>query len=295
MSARNLDAITKKPSLFAQLDDAEKTEEICLMAVSANGSNLEFVPESMASEKVLLRAIQSESHALAYVNFEKQRKDFLENLSFVAISFAPTALEYVPHSQQSERLVHEACSRLPLALCYVADSLKTATLCHKAIEKDVKALKFTPPDLLTNELIEACLNKSPWAIGDLPPVCMTKDRLLRCTKRAGQVIRDIPVAHHTEELYRIAFDQDPMSICHMKDHQLRNKVVGEAIAQDWPFDYEYEPQNPIQAKKFLAGEKAKHSPHLAFAYEVFLSTQGMEKTPNRPRHSSQSAGSTFEM
>ena len=254
------------------------------MAVAINGSNLEYVPQASATERVLVRAIQEESHSLAFVDFEHYRKDFIDNLAFVAITFAPTALEHVPFMFQNERLVREACSRLPLALKHVAPELKTEELCLKAIEQDVKAIKYTPPELLSNKLIDECLSRSPWVIADIPDICMTKERIIRCAKKSGQVIQAIPTQHHSAALYRAAFDQDPMSISYMTNIAIRNEVVKEALLHEWPFDLEYEPQNEAQAEKFLRSEKAKHSPHLACAYEAYLSNDVAKKID--PRNSS---------
>lgn len=281
MPRHSLETIRRNPALFVEMSDSEKTEEMCLIAVSVHGSYLEHVPLKLASETVLLRAIQQESHALAHVNFERQRPDFLENLMFVAISYAPTALEYVPDQFQTKRLVEESCARLPLSLKHVADRLKTEELCLKSIEKDVKTLKFTPAQFLTNKLIDECLNRSPWAIGDIPKVCLTKERIERCVKKNGQVLQAIPSELHNVDLYRIAFAQNPMSICYMTDVPMRNEVVREAISHDWPFDYEYEPQNAAQALKFLRSEKAKQSPHLACAYEAYLSEDKAKKPDPR--------------
>ncbi len=268
-----LDKIKNEPALFLSLADKDKSIEVCEFAVTENGLWLSEVPENQRTESIILKAITNESHALQFVNFDCLRDSFIDNIVMLAISYTPSTLQYVPCQYQTPRMVANACERLPMALEHVAHHLKSPELCKHCLDRDVKVVKFVPVEQLNNELVDNALKRSPWAIGDVPAIYLTQDRLKKVVAKSGQVLKVIPSSRHSEDLYVLAFRQDPMSICHMVNEDLRNRVVATEIAKDWPFDYEHEPQNSVQAEKFLSSERAKHQPHLALAYRAYLSEQ----------------------
>lgn len=124
------------------------TREVCEIAVSKNGRNLEYVPEQYRDAVMCLAAVQSDGGALRYV--PEQYRDIA--MCMAAVQSGGSALEYVPKrillGDKGYEICFTAVCNGGLALsfvpkCYLRGKEGKA-LCEAAVKANGYALEYVP-------------------------------------------------------------------------------------------------------------------------------------------------------
>jgi hypothetical protein len=130
-------------------------KELCMLAVSRNGSVLGAVPPIFRTYDLCMVAVKNNSYAFpevpyklrsldmcSLVIFNKKNKHMLRciPLEFFQIEHSPTEVK-----QFVEHLVHKYW----WSLRFFTDNCRTYELCCSAIEKDCRAIQYVPDNLVS--------------------------------------------------------------------------------------------------------------------------------------------------
>lgn len=146
------------------------TREVCEIAVSKNGRNLEYVPEQYRDAVMCLAAVQSDGGALRYV--PEQYQDIA--MCMAAVQSGGSALEYVPKQillgDKGYEICFTAVCNGGLALsfvpkCYLRGKEGKA-LCEAAVKANGYALEYVPKRLITKELAKVAI-EAPFPVREL--------------------------------------------------------------------------------------------------------------------------------
>ena len=112
--------------------------EEALIAVERDGYTLQYVPDKLKTEAVVLKAVGHNGYALQYVPNELKT----EAICVKAVESDSDALRYVPDELKTEAVVLAAVKRDGEVLRYVPDELKTEAVCATAVESATDALQY---------------------------------------------------------------------------------------------------------------------------------------------------------
>ncbi|MDR1895188.1 MAG: DUF4116 domain-containing protein, partial [Prevotellaceae bacterium] len=140
---------------FALLPEERKTEAVSLAAVTANGGNLEYVPDHVLTPEICRAALNtgdSDVSMLSQIPFPEVQKEGAQK--FIASGNAPFVV-YSFTDIQDARMAKEAVKADAYCLQFVPDRLITADLCKTALQSpnaDKKVLGFIPERFRTSEI-----------------------------------------------------------------------------------------------------------------------------------------------
>lgn len=194
-------------SVFRDMPDSLKTEEICLAVVWRDGRLLEYVPVSMLTKGICITAAQNNGDAVPFIPGKYQTYDFFMEVF--------TSQEYNKLDDDilddPEMFLDREWYRGSSVLKYIPEMLKTddvlgQQLCMAAVKSHGIELEFVPEKLRTKELsFEAVIsNGGALALSFVPEHFKTKDFYLEAIKQNPPVILEIPTDQTTEEMWKIA-------------------------------------------------------------------------------------------
>lgn len=135
-------AVAQKGSALALI--SVRTKELCEAAVSNDGLALQFVPENLLSEDLILKAVTENGKALRFVP-ENLRT---EGICKEAVKSSADALQYVPEDIRDQDLCYSAVSRNGLMLRFVPENLRTPEMCISAVTRNALASQYVPENLV---------------------------------------------------------------------------------------------------------------------------------------------------
>lgn len=153
------------------LQEDDKTEEICVVAVKQNVKAIHYVPLKFRTFEMYRFILQQDGLLLEIVpmkffsDAEKNDK-FLYNLYEIAIEQNGLALEFIPDLKI-------------IPLCNHFDTASKRNFIWKAIKKNPKALKFVPEERISDEMIECCIERDPFTIKFVPKEKITDSILTK--------------------------------------------------------------------------------------------------------------------
>lgn len=188
------------------------TREVCKIAASKNGWNLEYVPEQYRDTVMCLAAVQSDGGVLRYVPEQILLGDNGYEICFTAVRNGGLALSCVPK-------------------CYLCGEEGKA-LCEAAVKENGYALEFVPKRLMTKELIKVAIEVS------------SPDNL-RSTRIAYYnhypVLSLVPKEYMSEELVALSVRLYPESLRYAPAEFVSRDLCFEVIERD-PMNLQYIPQ-----------------------------------------------------
>ena len=221
------------------------TREVCEIAVSKNGLNLEYVPEQYRDIAICLAAVQSNGSALGYVPERILLGDKGYEICFAAVRNGGLALSFVPK-------------------CYLRGKEGKA-LCEAAVKANGYALEFVPKRLITKELAKVAI-EAPFPVREL--LWPDGSRSTRSAYRSYcPVLSFVPKKCMSEELVALSARLYPESLQYAPTKFVSRDLCFEMVERD-PMNLQYVPQ----LDKQLVNYALKSNPWAILAIPASLLT-----------------------
>jgi hypothetical protein len=155
-------AIICRPHYFCELDEDEKTEDICIIAVEGSPWNIKYVPTEYLTDEFILKLIEKDWWIIRGI------KNPTEEMCLLAMEQNPWAIYYA--KEKTEKLMTAAVKAAGLykntnmpqyykavlayikengfALQYIKKEHKTYELCKAAIENYPGAIKYINKEMI---------------------------------------------------------------------------------------------------------------------------------------------------
>lgn len=171
------------------------TREVCEIAVSKNGFNLEYVPEQYRDTAMCLAAVQSNGGALRYVPERILLGDKGYEICFTAVRNGGSALSFVPKrylsGKEGKALSEAAVKANGFALVYVPKRLITKELAKVAIESTPSdyysycsvLLSLVPKKCMSEELVALSARLYPESLRYAPAEFVSRDLCFEMVER----------------------------------------------------------------------------------------------------------------
>lgn len=231
------------------------TRDICSVAVSKNGLNLEYVPKQHCDVEMCLTAVQCDGCALNYVPRELLFQDRGYDLCLAAVRNDPigAALSYVP--------------------VYYLRGDDGEVLCEEAVKANKYAISCVPERFMTEKLVSMSVRLYPEILQWLPRKYISRDICFMIVEQDPMNIRYIHAPD--EDLVSYALEGNPRAILAIPESSLTLNLCLDALHRD--------PTIPIS--QFRAGihealKKYYESQEKAVDYEPISL-----KTPTSPNES----------
>lgn len=146
--------INTRPLYFENLDEDEKTEDICMLAIKMNSTNIKYVPKKIKSNEFILSMIEKRWHTIMSID------NPTEEMYLLAISKYPWAIFYV--SDKTEKMMIAAKKAHGLYKNTNMPQYYNAVL--EYVKENGYSIQYVKKEFRTYELCKAALQKSPGAI-----------------------------------------------------------------------------------------------------------------------------------
>jgi hypothetical protein len=153
--------------------------DFCLNAVRQCGSALEYVPDSLKTNKLCKIAIRNGGYSLRYIPHELQTKE----LCLLAIKTNTGVLDYVREDLKTNELCLAAVKVSGWALNHVPDLLKTNQICLIAVKRHGFALEWVPAELKTKEICMTAIKKYGFASKWVPEELQSYELCLEAVRQ----------------------------------------------------------------------------------------------------------------
>ena len=186
------------------------TREVCEIAVSKNGLNLEYVPEQYRDIAICLAAVQSNGSALREVPERILLGDKGYEICLAAVRNGGLALSFVPK-------------------CYLRGKEGKA-LCEAAVKANGYALEFVPKRLITKELAKVAI-EAPFPVREL--LWPDGSRSTRSAYRSYcSVLSFVPKKCMSEELVALSAQLYPESLQYAPAEFVSRDLCFEMVERD---------------------------------------------------------------
>jgi len=170
------------------------TEDMCLIAVTANFNNLEYIPNRFKTPHSYAIAFNRSPASIKFF----PRELITEAMAANAIQYSPTLIEHVPArlitTEMAERVV---CIDGKL-LRYIPHSLRTEEVCLKALKQcvptmwDAPAMKFVPINVISQDLCNTAIMYNIFSFKHIPDNFKTDGMCLELIAKDFVFIRYLP-------------------------------------------------------------------------------------------------------
>jgi hypothetical protein len=162
--------IERFPSSFADLPESAKTPELCLQAVTRQGTNLrhisnktqdlcvtalrtsynafQYIPEEFRNEEVYYLAIKAGSIYLKDVPTNRRSR----RMCLSAVKQQSANFEHVPDRYRTNQFYTDVFENNKNIFKYMPNELKTEDVCLRVLREDCKFIEFIPKDLQTDNI-----------------------------------------------------------------------------------------------------------------------------------------------
>lgn len=168
-------AVKNNPDALKFVPDELKTEKMCLRYIFKN-HNFLHIPDNMKTEKLCKIAVSLNGTLLEYV----PKNIITYEICEIAISKYTSAMQYVLEDMKTEELCKTAVTRNGNMLQYVPDVMKTEELCRIAVRQDGSAIQYVPQYIITEELYQIAIMNCPYTFCLIPPNMQTPKLLKLC-------------------------------------------------------------------------------------------------------------------
>lgn len=154
-----------------------RTLDLCEKCLEINGKSLRFVPDSLLTDELILKAVLDHPFSLKYVPDHR----LSEELILKATQRSGRVLEFVPTDLLTTNVVESAIKKTPTAIKWIENP--SESLCLMAVSKNADALmSIRNPSL---PVILAAIEKNPSLIAKFPDL-QTPKLIRECGKRISE-------------------------------------------------------------------------------------------------------------
>lgn len=240
------DALRTEQCRLRDLNEDQKTESCCRLALCFDDQAWEAIPERFKSHSVIaewianglyketmLRALPEDFRSLDFFDALLERNPFLVSLNpelFVmgleffgdeyidkVLAADKSFLAHLPEELRTEARCQAAVDQAPYLLEHVPESLITEAMCLKAVTRDA-CLRFVPAHLLTDPVLDAAIHC----------VLSAKEPLTWVPIRDEDVAR-IPKERFTPELCERILKSDLYAIKYLPTQMLTRTMCIDAL------------------------------------------------------------------
>lgn len=247
-------AVSKNGRNLEYVPEQYRDADMCLVAVQSDGSALRDVPEQYRDIAMCLTAVQSNGYALAYVPKQILLGDKGYEICFTAICNGGQALSFVPK-------------------CYLRGKEGKA-LCEAAVKANGYALEYVPKRLITKELVALSARLCPESLQYAPAEFVSRDLCFEMVERDPMNLQYVPQLD--KELVDYALKSNPRAILAIPESALTTEFCRDALRMDPSIPIERFPEDIRKKleKEFRSDTFIKYEP---IALETPVSTdKGMQ-------------------
>lgn len=187
-SELNLRFVATEPHRFTSIPWEQRTDDVSIVALKANGFNLQYIPHSMQTSTLVTVAVTENGLALHYA-----APDLLtEAVCMAAVANDGSALEGVPQALRSCHVCMTAINRSGTALQFVPVELQTMQMHEAAIKQDPAAIRYVPTKALTEALCLQAVGKAGTYVGLIPKEFRTHKVCLEAIKNNFMALPYVP-------------------------------------------------------------------------------------------------------
>ena len=125
---------------FLSIPEKYQTYDLCLVAVSQDGTILKHLPNKFLTEEIVETAVKQNGKALRNVPKEMRTKKVCD----MAFASNVLALRYMPKEFITDDMYITGVHERKNLLSMMPDNLKTFEICKEAVLDDARNLKFVP-------------------------------------------------------------------------------------------------------------------------------------------------------
>lgn len=273
-------AVSKNGRNLEYVPEQYRDADMCLVAVQSDGSALRDVPEQYRDIAMCLTAVQSNGYALAYVPKQILLGDKGYEICFTAICNGGQALSFVPkcylRGKEGKALCEAAVKANGYALEYVPKRLITKELAKVAIESTPSAnysyypvLSLVPKKCMSEELVALSARLYPESLQYAPAEFVSRDLCFEMVERDPMNLQYVPQLD--KELVDYALKSNPRAILAIPESALTTKLCRDALRMDPSIPIERFPEDIRKKleKEFRSDTFIKYEP---IALETPVST-----------------------
>lgn len=162
-------------NLISNKNTNDKIKDCNINKIMSNGLLLEFIPDAEKTDDLILLAIKQNVYALKFVPNEKKSRNIINNVLFELSkikslskynenNISESILEFIPENFYDNWLINIVFMAERNVLKNLSDSKKTDYIIKKSVETDGLSLEFVPEHKKTKEICNIALTNNPLAI-----------------------------------------------------------------------------------------------------------------------------------
>lgn len=222
-------AVSKNGRNLEYVPEQYRDADMCLVAVQSDGSALRDVPEQYRDIAMCLTAVQSNGYALAYVPKQILLGDKGYEICFTAVCNGGQALSFVPkcylHGKEGKALCEAAVKANGYALEYVPKRLITKELAKVAIEAPFPVRELLWPD--GSRSTRSAYRSDCPVLSFVPKKCMSEELVALSARLYPESLQYAPAEFVSRDLCFEMVERDPMNLQYVP--QLDKELVDYAL------------------------------------------------------------------
>lgn len=207
--------IKQNPLILKDIDDSNKTESLCIMAVEENIYALEYVPKNMLND--IFRYLIKEHHNNIFDNIPEHL--LTQELCNIAVDINVNNIREIPKKFRTEELCNIVMAQYDDYeledddgfLISVPNKYKTKEMCEKFVQLNGLELQGVPEVWRSKELCELAIKNNGHALGYVPDNLKTIENIILAVVYDGWNYSFVP-SHIKYDLIKYLIDNNMNNI-----------------------------------------------------------------------------------
>ncbi|AGN26274.1 metallophosphoesterase [Candidatus Methanomassiliicoccus intestinalis] len=230
------------------------TEDLCIIACSKNGDNLDYVPEYLLSYNICKAALSNRGELLSKIPEKFKTYELCEiavstDEKYVALSYVPLNLIM---GEQGRRLCELAIKKNPLAIEKVPNEFITKTMAYDVVSRTSQEncirlsdgslrlypannwpISHVPKRYMTEELINLSVEMCPASLRGVPSEYLSKAQCLQFVQRDASLYEWVPEMYKEHDaIIDAALSAWPGALAHIPEAKRTKSRCFRAIERD---------------------------------------------------------------
>ncbi|ARF12490.1 protein of unknown function DUF4116 [Klosneuvirus KNV1] len=213
--------IKKDPLILKDINDNNKTESLCILAVEENIYALEYVPTNMLKD-IYMYLLKEHYNIFNNIPEHLITQEFCN----IAVDINVNNISNIPEQFKTEDLCNIVIAQIDelesccdgLIFFNIPNKYKTKELCEYIVQRHGCEIDSVPDELKTKELCELAVKNDWYALQYIPDILKTKTICELAVKNEGRALQYVPDNLKTKEICEFAIINNGYALQYVPDN-----------------------------------------------------------------------------
>lgn len=209
-----------------------RDREVCMAAVSKDGSNLMRVPEGLRDREMCMAAVNNDGLAIQYVPEELKDRE----MCMAAVNENGFALRSVPKNMRNNEIYMAALSSNGNAIGYIPEEERTHEICLAVVKNNGYNLEDVPKEMRDREICLAAVKNYGPSLKKVPMKLRDVEMCAAAVKAMNEYAESLGVPYYSslfpQKEYDATWESVPKKIKEQVQEFLRNAEAPDNAADE---------------------------------------------------------------